>query len=65
MVQKVTETFARAWSTALVMSMVGENMADEWWKSPNKAFDMQTPDQVWVQDYERIFNYLMDAASGW
>lgn len=50
-------------SHALVIAMIGRLAADSWWKSKNKAFDMQTPEEVWKTEPEKVYNYLMDYAS--
>lgn len=49
-------------SVALVQALVGEDLADAWWNSPNKAFDMRTPAGMWIEDYRRVHNYLMHHA---
>lgn len=43
----------------LLGAMVGD-LASEWWSSPNVAFDMQTPQDVWQTDAERVYNYLIE-----
>lgn len=47
----------------LITAMVGKDLAEAWWSSPNKAFDMRTPAGVWVEDYHKVYEYLMRAAS--
>ena len=43
-----------------LMAMLGsEQLVSDWWKSPNKAFDMQTPNQVWEEDYDRVRSYVV------
>ena len=51
-------------SVALVIAMVGADMADRWWNSPNKAFDGRTPAGQWLIDYESVYRYLMRSAEG-
>jgi len=46
----------------LVASMVGPNMVDSWWTSPNKAFDDRTPEAQWQLGSDRVVNYLMHHA---
>jgi hypothetical protein len=46
----------------LVASMVGPNMVDSWWASPNRAFDDCTPEAQWAQGSDRVVNYLMHHA---
>jgi len=33
-----------------------------WWASPNRAFDMETPDDLWHTSSGRakVYNYLLD-----
>ena len=45
-------------------ALVGSNLVDNWWGSPNKAFDGRTPAGMWLIDYMSVYNYLMNAASG-
>lgn len=47
---------------ALVIALVGKDAASWWWKSRNKAFDMQTPEEFWKTNPEKVYNYLMDYA---
>ena len=44
--------------------MVGADMADRWWNSPNKAFDGRTPAGQWLIDFESVYMYLMRSAEG-
>ena len=49
-------------SNALVIALVRKDMSDGWWNSPNKAFDGRTPAGMWIEDYQRVYNYLMHHA---
>lgn len=45
----------------LLFSMLGSyELVDKWWKSPNKAFNMTCPSNVWMEENgkEAIKNYL-------
>ena len=43
-----------------LMAMLGsEQLVNDWWKSPNKAFDMMTPNEVWEEDYDRVRSYVV------
>jgi len=44
--------------------MLGSKLVDLWWSSPNKAFDEETPQTVWLKDYVKVYNYLMHHADG-
>lgn len=43
-----------------LMAMLGdEQLVRDWWDSPNKAFDMQTPNKVWEEDYNKVRSYIV------
>ena len=46
-------------SVALVIGLVGIDLADDWWNSPNKAFDGRAPAGMWIEDFRQVHNYLM------
>ena len=46
-------------SVALVIGLVGIDLADDWWNSPNKAFNGRTPAGMWLEDFRQVHNYLM------
>jgi hypothetical protein len=56
----ITEHVAKQRSVALVIAMVGKDHADQWWGTPNKAFDGRTPAGVWIEDYQKVYMYLMN-----
>jgi hypothetical protein len=56
----ITEHVAKQRSVALVIAMVGKDHADLWWGTPNKAFDGRTPAGVWIEDYQKVYMYLMN-----
>lgn len=45
---------------ALVIAMIGAELTDGWWNSPNKAFNGQKPIDV---ELEVVYSYLMGYAS--
>ena len=50
----------------LVIALVGENLADKWWNSTNKAFDNQTPADEWQRNRNKVYEYLcLHAYGGW
>ena len=59
----INEHIAKQRSIVLVIALVGVELADKWWSNPNKAFDMRTPAGMWVEDYHKVYEYLMRAAS--
>ena len=65
-IERITETraefLAKQRSNVLVIAMIGKAESDLWWNSPNRAFDMRTPIDMWDEDYKRVYNYLMHHA---
>jgi hypothetical protein len=59
-----TEQEFRNIANNLVASMVGADLVDSWWISPNQAFDGQTPEQQWTAGSDAVVNYLMHHAFG-
>jgi hypothetical protein len=57
-----TEQEFRNIANNLVASMVGPNLAESWWTSPNQAFDDRTPETQWSEGSDRVVNYLMHHA---
>lgn len=49
-------------SNMLVIALVGKELADKWWNSPNQAFNMQTPTAMWLYDSKQVHDYLMHHA---
>lgn len=60
----LSEKNIRQRSIALVISFVGEKMADQWWLSPNRHFDDTPPALQWIKDPESVYRYLMSQISG-
>lgn len=48
----------------LLTALVGSNLVESWWVSPNKNWDMKTPKEVFATDPESVYNYLMGHAFG-
>lgn len=46
----------------LVVANVGQQQATQWWASPNKAFDMYSPQTMWSKDPKMVYQYLMHYA---
>lgn len=42
----------------LVKTLVGEALADNWWSTPNRAFDYKTPFVAFEQDPDTVYDYL-------
>ena len=51
-------------SDALLVAMVGKELAVKWWDSPNRAFDGQKPSDRWEHDPVEVYQYLMRSAEG-
>lgn len=59
----INEHIAKQRSIVLVIALVGGELADKWWTTPNKAFDNRSPASMWIEDYHKVYEYLMRAAS--
>ena len=57
-----TEQEFRNIANNLVASMVGPNLVESWWTSPNRAFDDRTPEAQWQLGSDAVVNYLMHHA---
>jgi hypothetical protein len=57
-----TEQEFRNIANNLVASMVGPNLVESWWASPNRAFDDRTPEAQWQSGSDAVVNYLMHHA---
>lgn len=44
---------------ALLTALMGKNLVDNWWKSPNKAFCGDTPEVIFSVAPRTVYNYLM------
>ena len=54
----------KAQCDALLLALVGPNLLEKWWLSPNLAFNSHTPEEIFKQDPDVIYNYLMRMAEG-
>lgn len=43
----------------MLESMIGKDNIDIWWNSPNKAFDMKMPIDVYKETPDVVINYLL------
>jgi hypothetical protein len=57
-----TEQEFRNVANQLVTSLVGPNMVESWWASPNQAFEGRTPELQWQLGSDAVVNYLMHHA---
>ena len=47
----------------ILRSLLGSDvLIERWWLSPNKAFDMQLPDEMWhtTSGRNKVYSYLLD-----
>ena len=51
-------------SCKIVKGLVGKELADKWWNSPNLAFDNRTPAGMWISDPDRVYRYLISISQG-
>ena len=54
----------RARCEALVMAMVGKELAPQWWTGANRAFGGDTPEQIYSVAPSAVYAYLMKSAEG-
>jgi len=48
----------------LVTALVGEKYVEEWWDSPNKIFDGETPRKTFDSEPNLVYSYLQDMKEG-
>lgn len=50
-------------------AMMGSlQLVDGWWHSPNKAFDLKTPDEIYQVDADgrkRVYEYVLGCSDGY
>jgi hypothetical protein len=49
---------------SMLAAMLGVELSQTWWDTPNKAFNGETPANVWVEDYNKVYEYVMRMAEG-
>lgn len=54
----LTEENMRMRCNALLVAMLGPDLAKGWWLTGNKAFGM-TPEEAWKKDRMKVYTYLM------
>ena len=55
---------ARHICNSILRSLVGQQLAPEWWHQPNKHWDLKTPDQVWQTNPQSVIDYLLGQLNG-
>ena len=48
----------------LLTVLIGKDYVEQWWDSPNKRFDGETPRKVFDTEPNLVYNYLMDMMEG-
>jgi hypothetical protein len=48
----------------IVEALVGREFSEQWWSTPNRAFDNRTPDEQWALESEVVSDYLFGHAFG-
>ena len=61
---RISPANMRARCEALVLAMVGKELADKWWTGSNKAFNGETPEQMYSVSPDAVYAYLMRSAEG-
>ena len=46
-------------NTLLTALLGNKDLVEQWWKSPNKAFCMDTPEEIFSVAPKTVYNYLM------
>jgi hypothetical protein len=50
----------------MLEAIVGKDLVQKWWESPNKAFDDLTPCKQWEKDPLVVYKYLLSHIDhGW
>lgn len=45
----------------ILFALLGkDDLVKKWWKSPNKAFDLKTPEEVFNVDQKAVITYLIN-----
>ena len=49
----------------ILNAQLGVKHTEHWWNSKNRAFDMQTPNEIWETDrYGLVYSYLLNTLDG-
>lgn len=49
----------------MIVSMIGAEMAPDWWDRKNYAFDSETPNDMWMMDPDRVYRYVIGSVEGY
>lgn len=48
-----------------LVAMIGESLVEKWWQSPNKAFDLQKPVDVFEKNPDTVAQYILGCSDGY
>ena len=50
----------------ILLSLLGsQELVERWWATPNKAFDLEIPDDLWHTDRRsEVYNYIVSQLNG-
>jgi hypothetical protein len=49
----------------ILLSLLGsDELVNKWWSSPNKHWDMRTPEEVFEEDTNSVIDYLAGQLNG-
>lgn len=49
----------------ILLSLLGnENLVDQWWNSPNRHWNQNTPFDIWISDPDSVYNYVLGQLNG-
>ena len=64
MSEGATGKTTKEYADRLVSSIVGDKFVEQWWNSPNRAFNFLTPLEVWKTDRIFVLRYLYNHIFG-
>ena len=48
-----------------IVSLVGAEMAPNWWHSQNVVFDLRTPEEQWMIEPKIVYKYICGSIDGY
>lgn len=48
-----------------VLALLGVDFAKTWWNSSNFEFQGRTPEEMWMLDPQRVYQYLVGTIDGY
>lgn len=49
----------------MILSILGAEVAAKWWNGKNKAFDGNTPNEMFDKDPARVYSYVIGHVDGY